>query len=249
MKALLQPWQLLLLILAGWVNRGHQDVITYLIAENRVLRQKPGKKRILLNDNQRRLLGVRGKILGRKILQEIASIATPDTILRCHRELVSRHWDFSIHRKNTGRPPLPQEAVDLTLKLAKKNPRWGYTRIQGVLQNLGKEISDTAVANVLKEHGIDPAPDRKRQSSWRSFLNTHWDVLASVDFTTIGKGTDHLLPAVLYGNRDTASAFCRSHLPSRRRLAFPGCQECNRRGRRIPPGEAILVDGSRCEVL
>ncbi len=161
-------------------------MITYLITENRVLRQKLGRKRTLLDDNQRRLLGVKGKILGRKLLQEIASIATPDTLLRWHRELVSRHWDFSMRRKNRGRPPLPQETVDLVLKLAKENPRWGYIRIQGALQNLGKTISDTAVANILKEHGIDPAPDRKRQSSWRSFLNTHWDVLASVDFTTIG---------------------------------------------------------------
>jgi len=188
-KALLQPWQLLLLILAGWVNHGQQDVIAYLIAENRVLRQKLGKKRILLNDNQRRRLGVKGKVLGRKILQEIASIASPDTILRWHRELVARHWDFSMRRGSVGRPPLSQEIVDLVLKLAKENPRWGYTRIQGALHNLGRAISDTTVARILKQRGIDPAPDRKRQSSWKSFLNAHWDVLASVDFTTIGVWT------------------------------------------------------------
>jgi putative transposase len=188
-KALLQPWQLLLLILAGWVHRGQQDVITYLIAENRVLRQKLGKKRILLSDNQRRRLGIKGKVLGRKILREIASIATSDTILRWHRELVARHWDFSMRRKNAGRPPLPQETADLVLKLARENPRWGYARIEGALKNLGKVISETAIANILKEHGIDPAPDRQRQSSWKSFLNAHWDVLASVDFTTIGAWT------------------------------------------------------------
>jgi transposase InsO family protein len=185
-KAPLQPWQLLLLVLAGWLNRSQQNVIEYLLAENRILRNKLGKKRILLNDNQQRRLGVKGKVFGRKMLQEIASIATPETILRWHRELVARHWDFSMRRKHAGRPPLPHETVDLVLKLAKENPRWGYTRIQGALQNLGKVISDTAVANILKEHGIDPAPDRRRQSSWRSFLKTHWDVLASVDFTTIG---------------------------------------------------------------
>ncbi len=102
-KAFLQPRQLLLLILAGWVNRGQQDVITYLITENRVLRRKLGRKRILLNDNQRRLLGVKGKILGRKILQEIASVRTPDMILRWHRELVLRHWDFSESPRNECR--------------------------------------------------------------------------------------------------------------------------------------------------
>jgi hypothetical protein len=188
-KVLLQPWQLLLLILAGWVNHGQQDVIAYLIAENRVLRQKLGRKRIFLDDNQRSLLGVKGKVLGRKILQEIASIASPDTILRSHRELVARHWDFCMRRRNAGRSPLSQEIVDLVLKLAKENPRRDYTRIQGTLQNLGTAISDTTVAKILKQHGIDPAPVRKRQSSWKSFLNAHWNVLASVGFTTVGVWT------------------------------------------------------------
>jgi hypothetical protein len=66
-----------------------------------------------------------------------------------------------------------QETVDLVLKLARENPRWGYNRIQGALRNLGLTISDTAVANILKAHGIEPAPDRKRQSTWKSFLNAH----------------------------------------------------------------------------
>jgi hypothetical protein len=87
-KAILQPWQLLLLVLAGWVNREQQDVIEYLLAENRILRQKLGKKRILLTYQQRRRLAVKGKILGRKMLEQVAGIVTPETILRWHRELV-----------------------------------------------------------------------------------------------------------------------------------------------------------------
>jgi putative transposase len=84
-----------------------------------------------------------------------------------------------------GRLTIPQEAVDLVLRLAKENPSWCYKRIEGAVENLGRVISNTAVANILKAHGIGPAPDRKRQSSWKDFLNTHWDVLAAVDFTTI----------------------------------------------------------------
>jgi putative transposase len=188
-KVLLQPWQLLLLVLAGWVNRQQQKVIEYLVTENRVLRKKLGNKRILLTDQQRRQLAVKGKILGRKMLEEFASVATPETILRWHRELVAQNWDYSNRRKKTGRPPVRKETVDLVLNLAKGNPRWGYNRIQGAVRNLGYSISDTAIAKILKAHGIDPAPDRKRQSSWKSFLHTHWDVLASVDFTTIGVWT------------------------------------------------------------
>ena len=99
MKSLLQPWQLLILILAGWINRHEQDVIEYLRAENRVLREKLGKKRILLDDSQRRRLAVKGKILGRRMLEQVATIVTPDTILRWHRELVAAKWDYSGRRK------------------------------------------------------------------------------------------------------------------------------------------------------
>jgi transposase InsO family protein len=185
MKPLLQPWQLLLLILAGWINHREQDVIEYLRAENRVLREKLGKKRILLNDDQRRRLAVKGKILGRKMLEQVATIVTPDTILRWHRELVAAKWDYSERRKKIGRTPASAEVVELVLRMARENPGWGYDRIQGALANLGHLISNTSVSSILKAHGIDPAPDRKRQSIWKSFLQAHWDVLASIDFTTI----------------------------------------------------------------
>ena len=145
-KVLLKPWQLLLLVLAGWINRHQQGVIEYLLLENQLLRQKLGKKRILLNDEQRRRLAVKGKILGRKMLEQVAGIVTRETILRWHRELVARHWDYSKRGQKAGRPPIPPETVDLILKLAKEKPRWGYKRIQGAVANLGSVISDTAGA-------------------------------------------------------------------------------------------------------
>jgi hypothetical protein len=77
MKSLLQPWQLLLLILAGWINHREQDVIEYLRAENRVLREKLGKKRILLDDDQRRSLAVKGKILGRNACTGVSWPSVP----------------------------------------------------------------------------------------------------------------------------------------------------------------------------
>ncbi len=185
MAFILQPWQLCLAILAGWINRQQQEVIEYLRTENQVLKEKIGRKRILLNDNQRRRLAVKGKILGRKRLEEFGTLFTPDTILRWHRMLVAKKWDYSERRKSVGRPRVKQEIVDLVRRLARENPSWGYDRIQGALANLGHNVSDQTVGNILKEHGIEPVANRQRQTTWKSFIKSHWEVLAAIDFTTI----------------------------------------------------------------
>jgi putative transposase len=185
MTSLLKPWQLYFLALAGLVNRQQQELIEYLRTENQVLKEKFGKKRVLLNDDQRRRLAVKGKVLGRGRLQEVGTLFTPDTILRWHRMLVAKKWDYSQRRKPPGRPRTKQEIVDLILRFARENPTWGYDRIQGALANRRHTLSDQTVGNILKEHGIEPAPDRERQTTWATFLKAHWDVLASIDFTTI----------------------------------------------------------------
>jgi transposase InsO family protein len=214
MSLVFQPWQLLVVILAGWLNRQQQEIIDYLRTENRILREAHGKKRILLNDEQRRCLAVKGKILGRKMLAEIASIVTPDTILRWHRTLVAQKWDYSHRRKKVGRPPVSQEIAGLVLQMARENPSWGYDRIEGALANLGHRISDTTVGNILRDHGIEPSPKRKRQTTWKSFIKTHWDVLGAIDFTTIevwtrrGLVTYYLLFAMEVATRRVHFAGC-----------------------------------------
>jgi hypothetical protein len=179
MDFVLQPWQFYFLVLSGWVHRQQQEVIAYLRTENQVLKEKLGKKRILLNDDQRRRLAVKGKVLGRKRLQEVGTLFTPDTILRWHRMLIAKKWDFSERRKSVGRPPVAQEVVDLVLRFARENPSWGYDRIQGALANVGHQISDQTVGNILKDHGIEPAPERKRQTTWATFLGVQQGVLLS----------------------------------------------------------------------
>ena len=99
MNFVLQPWQLFFAILAGWVNQRQQATIDYQWTENQVLRELLGKKRLLLNDDQRRRLAVKGKILGRKLLEQLATIVTPDTILRWHRQLIAEKWDYSDQRQ------------------------------------------------------------------------------------------------------------------------------------------------------
>ncbi|MEO2013515.1 MAG: helix-turn-helix domain-containing protein [Fuerstiella sp.] len=110
------------------------------------MRQEFGEKRILLNDDQRRLLAVKGISIGRKALLELTTNVTPDTILRWHQELVAKKWDGSDRRKAMGRPRVTHEVVDLVLRMARENPFRGYDRIQGALANLGHMVSDQTVA-------------------------------------------------------------------------------------------------------
>ncbi len=118
MKSILQPWRLLLCILAGWVHRQHQQVIQFRDEQIRALLQKLGKKRVLLSDDQRRRLAMKGKSLGRKALSELTTIVTPDTILRWHRELVAKKWDYSQRRqKKPGRPPISEEVEQLVVRI------------------------------------------------------------------------------------------------------------------------------------
>ncbi|MAT14783.1 MAG: hypothetical protein CMJ46_05870 [Planctomyces sp.] len=185
MNFMMQPWHLLVLSLASWLNREQQQVIEYLQAENRVLREKLGKKRILLSDDQRRRLAVKGKVLGRKLLSDIGTVFSPDTILRWHRELIAWKWDYSKDKPRVRRPRIRAEIVELILWIAKENPTWGADRIQCALSNVGYHIADTTIRSVLKANGIEPVPDRPASMSWQTFLRAHWETIFAVDFTTV----------------------------------------------------------------
>jgi putative transposase len=119
-----------------------------------------------LGDDERRPLAVIGYRLGRRILAEVATIVTPDTILRWHRELIARKWTYP-------RPGLQVDICRLVVRMATDNPSWGYTRIQGALKNLGHRVARSTIAKILKEQGIPPS--RQRPMAWRTFLRAHGD--------------------------------------------------------------------------
>ena len=189
MSSTVSPLQFLLFTLAGWINRHQQAVIDYLLEENRVLKGLLGGRRPRLTDDQRRRLAVKGRVLGRKVLGEVASIVTPDTILTWHRKLIAKKWDFSAKRTRPGRPRTMIEIAELVVRIAEENPGWGYTRIQGALANLGRKLARNTVANILREHGIEPAPERGCKTHWRTFLKAHWEVIAAADFFTVEVST------------------------------------------------------------
>ena len=116
-------WQILLAALAGWVNRQRLDVIDYLREENRVLKAQIDGRRLRLTDDQRRRLASRGHTLGRAILAQVATLVTPDTILRWHRQLIARNWTTA--RRGVGRPGVLREICQLTVRMARENPTWG----------------------------------------------------------------------------------------------------------------------------
>ena len=161
-------------------HRHQQHVIEYLVEENRVLEEQLKGRRLRLTDDQRRRLAARGRRLGRRVLRQVATIVTPDTILRWHRRLIARKWTFTPGRP--GRPGIMREISSLILRMATENPGWGYTRIQGALKNLGHGVARSTIAKVLKDNGIVPAPERP--SSWRTFLRAHWGAIAGADFFT-----------------------------------------------------------------
>jgi hypothetical protein len=153
----------------------------YLMTENRILRQQ-STGRVQLTDSDRQALAEIGMQLGKKVLEEIATVAKPDTIRAWYRKFTSPPGDISQLPKSVGRPRIDQEIEDVVVRMARENRSWGYDRIVGALANLGYTISDQTVGNILKRHGIPPAPQRKKTVTWREFIRSHLEVLGATDF-------------------------------------------------------------------
>jgi putative transposase len=113
--------------------------------------------------------------------------------------LVAQKFGGSQQRKALGRPKIDAEIEALVVRLAQENPSWGYDRIAGALLHVGYTISDQTVGNILKRHGIPPAPKRKKTTTWEAFIRTRREVLVATDFfaaevwTTAGLLTYYVL--------------------------------------------------------
>ena len=165
-------WVRLLAYVTGSVNQELVLRNEYLAAENRILKTKL-PARLRLCNPERITLAEIGKRLGRKALCEVACVAKADTILAWYRRLIAEKFDGSKHRLYPGRPTVSPEVEALVVRMARENSGWGYDRIVGALANLGHTVSDQTVGNVLRRHGIAPAPQRGRTTSWKDFLSAH----------------------------------------------------------------------------
>src|SRR6516164_3041455 len=176
-------WARLLAYVTGTVNQELLLRNEYLAAENRILRGQI-KGRLLLSDGEKVTLAEIAHRLGRMALEDVAATAKPNTILGWYRKLIANKFNGSRFRKRVGRPRVAEEIERLVVRMANENPSWGYDRIVGALANLGHRLSDQTVGNVLRRHGLSPAPKRKQTVSWKDFIRSHRDVLIGMDFFT-----------------------------------------------------------------
>jgi transposase len=117
-------------------------------------------------------------------LRDVIRIFQPETVLRWHRELVRKKWNFP-HKNKGGRPSINKGLENVVLRLARENPRWGYGKIQGELIKLSIKISQSTVRNILDRHGIQPAPVRNGSIGWRNLMTHYKEQILACDFFTI----------------------------------------------------------------
>jgi hypothetical protein len=225
MRARLDPLSFLVVSLAGWMNQHQQHIIAYLMEENRGLREQIGNRRMRFNDEQRRRLAAKAKKIARKILGEVATIVTPETLLAWHRRLIAKKYDKTANRA-PGRPRTAAEIVALVTRMVEENRSWGYRRIQGALSNLGHLLAFKTIANILKEHGIAGA-GAKSQNNVERIHHPALGTDRGIDFFTIEvwtlTGLKLVYRSFLHGTLHTTSRDWRH------------CTECQR-----------IMDGADC---
>ena len=177
-------WVRILAYITGTVDQELLLRNEYLAAENRILKAQL-KTPLRLTDSERMTLAEIAHRLGRKALEDVANTAKPDTIMGWYRRLIARKFDGSKSRRYPGRPRIDDEIEQWVVRMAKENSDWGYDRIVGAMANLGYRLSDQTIGNILQRHGIPPAPERKRTTTWTDFIRAHMSVLAGTDFFSV----------------------------------------------------------------
>ena len=135
----ISAFHMLLLTVTSWLDRREREVLAYLIEENRLLRRRVGGRRLRLTDDDRRRLAARAYRLGRQTLREIATIVTPDTLLRWHRQLIACKWTYA--KQGTTRHGVLAETRRLVGRMAEENP----TRL--IIDGLSRSLSPIIIAS------------------------------------------------------------------------------------------------------
>jgi putative transposase len=149
--------------------------------ENQVLRRQL-TGRLRWDHADRLWLAALSRLVSRRRWPEVFPVA-PATILRWHRNLVARKWDYASRRRQ-GQPSTGTSVKALVIRMARENPAWGHRRVQGELARLGYAIAASTVWEILHAAGIDPAP-RRAGPTWRAFLTAQAHAIIACDFLVV----------------------------------------------------------------
>jgi putative transposase len=181
-----KPWTFFMVAIAGWMNRQQHEAIAYPKAENQILREKLGKKRNILNDGQKRRLAAAAATLGRDTLRQREMHFSPNTFLGWNRWFIGLKYDSSDRRDTRGPKPKKANSVHkVVLQMAEASPNWGYGRIYGEFKKFGDDVHWQTVRRVMLDHGLLPDPDKPYKTTWKTFLQSHWDSISACDFFTV----------------------------------------------------------------
>ena len=182
---------ILIAMVAGWLQRHQQQVITYLQEENRVLKAQLGGRRLRLTDTERRRLAALAHPLGRKRLKEFATLATPDTLLRWYTRLIAQKFDGS-HATSpaVAAPVSPRRWSSSSCAWLRKTGRGATAASRGRSRTWGMPSTRSRCGTSCDRHHMEPAPQRRKAGmDWVQFLKLHWEVLAATDFFTVEVAT------------------------------------------------------------
>ncbi len=181
---------LLDVLMMSWVSERQKDIELLLLRQQlRILQRKLNQSPRISRGEKLLLVVLTMKLAqlattSQARLRQSLVLFTPATVLKWHRELVRWKWTFT-QRRAPGRPRIAPDLEVMILRLAKENPRWGYSKIHGELYNLGYRVSRSTVRNVLKRQQLPPAPQRATPSSWRTFLKHYQGQILACDFFTV----------------------------------------------------------------
>lgn len=176
-----------------------QKSLEYCVEENAVLREvlrdNYDCRRVSLSNDQKKRLSRKAMGLDKRVLKDVAGVYCPETILGWYHDLIGQKYDSSKSAPEHKRGPkvLSQEYIDQIVKLAKRNPDWGYQRIASTMTYLSMKVSASSVKRVLDDYGIMPDPEQKKKIDWSTFISSHLDSLAATDFFTVEVMTEEAL--------------------------------------------------------
>ncbi|MFI7643154.1 hypothetical protein [Nonomuraea sp. NPDC049400] len=166
-------------------------------------RQLGADTRVRFAPEDRAFLAALLTSLSREFLRRLRLLIQPDTVLRWHRDLTRRRHARTCWPKRRGRPPTVRSIRVLILRLVRENPSWGYRRVHGELTTLGIKVAPSTVWEILKQAGLDPAPERA-STTWVDFLRLQADTLPAADFIetiTLNGQRQYILAVIEHATR------------------------------------------------